>query len=276
MPTDLTANEAVEMLMRPEGMVPPAYAKQIKADLNNLPVISPREAIKRYAVLSDDGEYRYTLERRCVTADCNPLVLMAIGVNPSDADAERDDPTVVRLYGFCRTLGYGHLLVGNKFARRSPNVAVLRKAGDPIGPQNDHYLEHLMQRATIVVAAWGPLTKLPGALQGRWKDVVRIADSCGQPLWCLGTAHDGHPRHPLMLPADTKLEPWKVPWFAGRTPAPWMARDALADRDYVPPQGVHNRITQAEAADAWACKMNALSVDAGARAVSALLPGGEQ
>jgi len=172
------------------------------------------DTIRRSAILSDDGEYRYLLERQGICG--SDRILAVIGVNPSDADADKDDPTVRRIYGFCRTLGFGAALVGNEFARRSPNVKVLRRAGDPIGPENDHHLALIMRAATIVLAAWGPLAKLPEALRGRWKDVVRIADSEHRTLFCLGTAQDGHPRHPLMLPADTKLQEWAVPWFAGR------------------------------------------------------------
>lgn len=180
------------------------------------PNISPRESIRRAAVISEDGQYRYLLERHGVTDDGNPRTLLAIGVNPSDADAERDDPTIVRLYGFCRTLGYGNLLVANKFGRRSPNVKVLRDAGDPIGPENVRYLAHAMKQADLVLACWGPMSKLPEALRGQWKTVVKLADARGLTLYCLGTAQDGHPRHPLMLAADTKLEIWNPPFFIGR------------------------------------------------------------
>lgn len=180
------------------------------------PDLTPSAGITRNAIISDDGEYRYLLERVGVTTDGNPRTLLAIGVNPSTASATEDDPTVRRLYGFCRTLGYGNLMVGNKFARRSPNVKILRNAGDPIGPDNDSYLESAMKRADLVLACWGPLAKLPEALRTRWKTVVKIADACKQPLYCLGVASDGHPRHPLMLPGDSTLELWPVPWFVGR------------------------------------------------------------
>lgn len=178
--------------------------------------ISPRESIRRAAVISEDNQYRYMLQRHGVTDDGNPLTMLAIGVNPSDADAERDDPTVVRLYGFCKTLGFGNLLVGNKFGRRSPDVKALRRAGDPIGPENDTYLYDMIKKADLVLACWGPMAKLPEALRHRWKNVVRLCDTADKTIYCLGTAADGHPRHPLMLPADTKLQFWPVPWFAGR------------------------------------------------------------
>lgn len=192
------------------------YIKARGLEFVGYPDITARERILRFATISEDSQYRYLLERLGVTTDGNPRTLLAIGVNPSDADAERDDPTVVRLYGFCRTLGYGNLLVANEFARRSSKVKELRRAGDPIGPENLGWLAHAMGRADCVLACWGPLAKLPEVLRGQWKAVVKIADAMGQQLYCLGVAKDGHPRHPLMLPADTKLEIWNPPFFIGR------------------------------------------------------------
>lgn len=173
------------------------------------------DTIRRSAILSDDGEYRYILERLGISD--GRKILAVIGVNPSLADADKDDPTVRRIYGFCRTLGFSTALVGNKFARRSPDVKALRRPGDPIGPENDRYLAEIIRAADVVLVAWGPLAKLPEALRGRWKDVVRIADAEQRTLYCLGTAQDGHPRHPLMLPANAQLEEWMVPWFVGRS-----------------------------------------------------------
>lgn len=177
----------------------------------------PIEIVARSATISDDGVYRYCLGRRLKGP--NPLTLGAFMVNPSKADSAEDDPTIRRWYGFCLSLGYGALAVGNKFAQRTPDVKAL--SCDPIrasGPENDSHIEALMRIADLLVVGWGPLGKLHPSLRDRWKDIVRIADAVGKPLYCLGTAQDGHPRHPLMLPKDAKLVPWEAPWFPNRTP----------------------------------------------------------
>ncbi len=60
-----------------------------------------------------------------------------------------------------------------------------------------------------MIAAWGPLAKQPPARRHRrWKAATA---KIGRPLMCLGTAKDGHPRHPLMLAYDTPLVPWTTP-----------------------------------------------------------------
>lgn len=160
---------------------------------------------QKSAIISPCGLYRTRLERE-ISGD--GLVAAIIGVNPSKADAEIDDATIRKDMGFARRFGWRKIIKGNKFAYRATDVRVLRDVADPIGPHNDAALEAMMREADIVVAAWGPLAKLPPNLRSRWLDVVAIADRIGKPLHCFGTAKDGQPRHTLMLSYDTPLLPW--------------------------------------------------------------------
>lgn len=175
----------------------------------------PIEVVGRSAVISDCGRWRYRLERRLTSG--NPLRLGALMVNPSDADHEQDDPTIRRWYGFADRLGYGIVDVANLFAQRTPDVHALDK--NPYlasGPENDKHLVAMMNEADLLIVGWGPMSKLHPGLRGRWKDVVKLAAAENKTLYCLGTAKDGHPRHPLMLAADAPLIKWPVPWFVGR------------------------------------------------------------
>lgn len=156
------------------------------------------------AIISECGHYRYRLER---TFDGAPEsgVVAFIMVNPSTADAEQDDPTIRRCITFAKRQGARKLLVGNLFAFRATDVKELPWPG-AIGPDNDKHLADICQAADIVIAAWGPTSKLRiPVLRTRWKYVVKLV---GKPLHCLGTAKDGQPRHPLMLRADAPLELW--------------------------------------------------------------------
>jgi hypothetical protein len=160
------------------------------------------------AVLSSCGIYRMRLER---DLGSNGPTVAILGVNPSTADASIDDQTIRKDIGFGRRLGWGRLIKGNKFAFRATDVKALRTAADPIGPENDMHLEQIMRDADMVIAAWGPLSKLPDRLRTRWRRVVAIADAVGKPLHCFGTAQDGHPRHTLMLAYETALTAWSHP-----------------------------------------------------------------
>lgn len=160
------------------------------------------------AIISPCGGYRYRLERHALSGAGAIAWLM---VNPSTADGEADDATIRKVIGFSERAGAGWLIVGNKFAFRSKDVGDLKGARDPVGPDNDAHLISIMRDAAQVVAAWGPLAKLPPTLRRRWYKVARIADEIGRPLLCLGVAKDGHPRHPLMVPYSQALVPWERP-----------------------------------------------------------------
>lgn len=164
--------------------------------------------IERSAVISACGLFRLRLDRR-IAMEGKTMGL--IGVNPSTANGDIDDATIRKGYGFSKRHGVAKLIVGNKCSFRATDVNELKTAIDPIGPECDIYLEQIMREADFVVAAWGPLAKLPQRLRNRWKDIVAIADRVGKPLHCFGTAQDGHPRHPLMLAYDTPLTLWSTP-----------------------------------------------------------------
>jgi hypothetical protein len=164
--------------------------------------------IIRSAVISTCGLYRLRLDRTIAAEGLSTVVL---GVNPSKADGLVDDPTIVKVTGFGRRLGWRRYTMGNKFAFRATDVSELKRAADPIGELCDDYLEDMIRNADVVVAAWGPLAKLPRQLRGRWRDVAAIADHFGKQLKCWGVAQDGQPRHPLMLAYDTPLIDWKRP-----------------------------------------------------------------
>jgi len=160
------------------------------------------------AIISPCGAYRYRLERHGLSG---AGAIAWIMVNPSTADAKEDDATIRKVVGFTERLGGGWAIVGNKFAYRATDVRELRTAKDPRGPENTTHLSQIMCDAPTVIAAWGPLAKLPKHLRNRWRTVVDLADHLGVQLMCLGTAQDGQPRHPLMLAYDTPLTPWKRP-----------------------------------------------------------------
>jgi hypothetical protein len=160
------------------------------------------------AVISSCGTWRYRLERDLGRS--GPVAAI-FGVNPSTADAIKNDQTIKKDMGFGERLGWGRIIKGNKFAFRATDVNELKRAIDPIGPENDAYLEQIMRDADVHVVAWGPLAKLPIHLRPRWRAVDRIAKRVGCRLMCFGTAQDGHPRHTCMLGYSTPLIEWVRP-----------------------------------------------------------------
>jgi hypothetical protein len=160
------------------------------------------------AVFSPDGRHRYRLDRDLGGDGATVLIL---GVNPSDAGAEKNDQTIRKDLGFCARYGWGWLIKGNLFALVSTDVTQLRKDPDPVGPDNNEHLATMLLEADIVLAAWGRAAKLPQNLRHRINEVVAMAESLGVELWCFGTCEDGQPRHTLMLSYETPLVKWEKP-----------------------------------------------------------------
>lgn len=147
-----------------------------------------------------DGSYRYSLWREW---DSDRPCLLWVLLNPSNADASKDDPTLRRCLAFSRSWSFGSLEIVNLYAWRSSVPQALVSAENPVGDHNDRYIQEAAQRAAKVVVAWGAYKPL----RGRDRAVIALL---AQPLWCLGTTRDGHPHHPLYIKGDTDLCPFPV------------------------------------------------------------------
>ena len=122
-------------------------------------------------------------------------------LNPSTANAKRDDPTIRRCMGFARAWGFGGVDVVNLFAFRATDPRALREAADPIGPANDRHLRRAVRSAGLIVLAWGA------------HEMARDRAARARPLFnrpgsrCLGLTQSGEPRHPLYLRRDASPVP---------------------------------------------------------------------
>ena len=155
-----------------------------------------------HAKLSPCGVYRYTLFR---DLGMQGPPLTAVMLNPSTADAQKDDPTIRRLTGFAKSWGLGSLLVLNLFAIRATDPRDMMAAEDPVGPLNDETIRHALQLAKdedrAVLAAWGAHG---GHRQRDFYVTHKLVD--GVDWRCLGMTHQGHPRHPLYVPKSQGLK----------------------------------------------------------------------
>lgn len=146
------------------------------------------------AIISKCEAYRYLLLRMW---DIRKPTVLFVCLNPSTADAENDDPTLRRCVGFARSWGFGQVAIANLFAYRSTDPRVLRQIDDPIGPDNDYWLQKLSEGSKIIVAAWGNR----GTLLSRAEQVEQMIPN----MLCLGTTTTGQPKHPLYIRGDTPL-----------------------------------------------------------------------
>lgn len=148
--------------------------------------------------------WRYSLERRFTYLRPRlPAIwrsVLFVGLNPSTATAEQDDPTIRREAGFARDWGFERYLKGNVYALRSTDPKALYSAVDPVGPRNRATLKALMDRADLIVAAWGANKLHPAAVEIAQ---MILADPRTR---CLGVTKGGAPKHPLYLSKSTPLQ----------------------------------------------------------------------
>lgn len=166
--------------------------------------------MKKSAIISNDGLYRYRLDR--VWKEDGPLVLFLM-LNPSTADATKDDATITRCINYAKSWGYGGLVVGNLFAFRSTKPKNLLAANNPIGDDNLMYLDKMFLEVSGVICAWGNggIVKKLGKKLG--EDYKPLKGWFGH-LAYLELAKDGTPKHPLYLKKE--LQPIRFEVMACR------------------------------------------------------------
>ena len=161
--------------------------------------------LKSGATFSPCRTWRYALWR---IWDDDKMAVLWIGLNPSTAEEEKNDPTVRRCMGFSRDWGYGGIFMLNVFAFRATDPQVMKAAEDPIGQENYRTIQEYHEVAGLTVAAWG----VHGAFMDQAAAVCRLerisphakTRYLGEDLWCLDITQGGHPSHPLYQPANLK------------------------------------------------------------------------
>jgi len=161
----------------------------------------PKGMLGHAEFYGDRDQYRLWLSR--VWGKDSKFVLW-VGMNPSTATADVNDPTVTREINFTKDWGYSKYIKCNVMDYRATNQSDLTKPG--VAPRSHRNLDTIVsfaRDADQIIICYGVL---PKSLQMYAQDVV--ASLQGRQLLCLGRTLFGHPRHPLYLRSDTKPEPF--------------------------------------------------------------------
>lgn len=151
-----------------------------------------QEQIIGGAEFSQCRKYRYGLWR--IWDEEKPLI-MFIGLNPSTASENMDDPTIRRVKRFAKDWGYGGVYMCNLFAFVTAYPEELKTCDDPIN-ENDKWLARFGFMCKDVLFAWGSFKEA--------KQRAEVVSKMFPGAVCLGITKDGSPKHPLYIAANTK------------------------------------------------------------------------
>jgi hypothetical protein len=162
------------------------------------------------AAFSPCRRWRWWLERRWDGLPIgSPGVAALIGMNPSTADVDVDDPTVQGVMWRARQLwGVGGCVMLNAFAYRATDKRRLLEVEDPVGSENDAAIASFARRATPLVVAWG---QPPKPLAGRGAALAMLLRRARAAPLCFGVNKDGSPKHPLYQKRTAALVDWLAP-----------------------------------------------------------------
>lgn len=163
---------------------------------DKLNALMDADPVKGAWISEGTGVYRYALWR---IWDHTLPVLNICGLNPSTADARKDDPTIRREIYFAKRDGFGGIIKINLFAYRATNPAELLRADHPIGFHNEALHHAAAKSSSPMLCAWG------ANMGDRAYFTLAMFRSRGTDLRCLGLTRNGYPRHPLYVRGDQPM-----------------------------------------------------------------------
>lgn len=166
----------------------------------------------RDATISPCGKYRYTLARVWNVSPV-PKMLGVTALNPSRADAEVDDPTVLKLVSFGKQWGFDGYLLTNLWPFRATDPDDLFSfRGDIVEAGTRDLLIRCFADLKVkeVCCCWGTNAKKAWRekILERGDSIRRAFIAAGLKLSCLGRNQDGTPKHPLYISLSTARLPY--------------------------------------------------------------------
>jgi hypothetical protein len=113
--------------------------------------------MEKSAIISNSNLYRYELHR---TWDIDKGEVLFIMLNPSTANAWKDDLTTIRCINFAKKWGYGGISIGNIYPFRAKRPKDLKKwllepACEEAHHNNEDHVKAMANEADLIVCAWG-------------------------------------------------------------------------------------------------------------------------
>jgi len=134
-----------------------------------------------------------------------------IMLNPSTADANKDDPTMRRVSDFSRRWGYNWVTVGNLWPHRTSKPVELRswlarrdEFVERATTESESWVADMVERAHMVIVAWGA----HGDHNARGTRMLDFLCEQGVEPYALALTKSGAPSHPLRLSSLLEPQPY--------------------------------------------------------------------
>ena len=160
-----------------------------------LDIRRPHAGAPSPATFSADRTYRYQLTRRWGSGPD----LLILDLRPGTADEHHDDLFTKSYTGFARRFGYDGYTVVSLYAAVVTAAGELNTHRDPVGPDNDAWIDRLARRHDVIVFAWGsaaPYRARAGRVASR---IWRTCQTTGASVAACGWSAEAQPRNPSEL-----------------------------------------------------------------------------
>lgn len=154
------------------------------------------------AAFSECRQYRYALWR--IWDQSKPLV-MCVGLNPSTANADKNDQTIRYLIKMLSILNYGGFYMMNCWALISsdPKKLLDHRWNELICQWNNDTITATAAKCEEVIFCWGGFKTIRDT--GRDRELIEMFPNAK----CFGVNEDGSPFHPLAMMPRNGRDPSK-------------------------------------------------------------------
>lgn len=152
--------------------------------------------MERDAFVTPCGRFRTWLTRRWAHGGKTLLWVM---LNPSTADADNDDQTLLKCVAISQHNGFNALCVVNLYDYRATEIRELKKAGYPRSAAWLATIRQKLLESDSTVVAWGA-----SAVPYHAAYMIQYLSDF-RPVYRVALTKSGQPGHPLYLPTKTAL-----------------------------------------------------------------------
>lgn len=163
------------------------------------------------AAFSEDQVYRYWLGRSYQRNDKAERAILWIGLNPSVASADVDDPTIRKELSWTAKWGYNVYWKVNICDYRSADPKdLMLKHVQPRSKDNIANITRLADSVEKIVLCYGLVHR---QLWQLGRETLVALKPYKDKLFCFGYTQGGFPKHTLYLPKKTELLPFDPTGF---------------------------------------------------------------